>query len=280
MSTCCVCVCVCARARACVRACARVCMWVSKWKKECQTNGKHSKRKSQTQWKEKYRKGRGPFRQSSHCHPDKRKGERLSTKSTHVTVYLFRDLNRDRSRLLWMTVGPKGQYSAKRRTRNRQSSKTFKRWSNLHRRRPLAVLRTSGVIVHLAPGRERHVELLVMYDQTFGTRTLLAHAQQRRKEKKKKRKEKKILASAPLHTQDTEIGLGALVWQPQPSFSISDRSCLMAEKSRQNASRIARQKMKTGCERHGERESERRREDRATKLGRTRKTIRCYQSEQ
>ena len=88
-----------------------------------------------------------------------------------------------------------------------------------------------------------------------------------------------FLASAPLHTQDTEIGLGALVWQPQPSFSISDRSCLMAEKSRQNASRIARQKMKTRCERHGERESERRREDRATKLGRTRKTIRCYQSE-
>ena len=89
-----------------------------------------------------------------------------------------------------------------------------------------------------------------------------------------------LLASAPLHTQDTEIGLGALVWQPQPSFSISNRSCLMAEKSRQNAGRIARQKMKTGCERHGERESERRREDRATKLGRTRKTIRCYQSEQ
>ena len=55
------------------------------------------------------------------------KRERLSTKSTHVTVYLFRDLNRDRSRLLWMTVGPKGQYSAKRRTRKRQSSKTFKR---------------------------------------------------------------------------------------------------------------------------------------------------------
>ena len=160
-------------------------------KRECQTNGKHSKRKSQTQWKEKYRKGRGPFRQSSHCHPDKRKRERLSTKSTHVTVYLFRDLNRDRSRLLWMTVGPKGQYSAKRRTRNRQSSKTFKRWSNLHRRRPLAVLRTSGVIVHLAPGRERHVELLVMYDQTFGTRTLLAHAQQRRKEKRTKKKKKK-----------------------------------------------------------------------------------------
>ena len=57
------------------------------------------------------------------------------------------------------------------------------------------------------------------------------------------RPRKWILASAPLHTQDTEIGLGALVWQPQPSFSISDRSCLMAEKSRENASRIARQKI-------------------------------------
>ena len=34
--------------------------------------------------------------------------------------------------------------------------------------------------------RERHVELLVMYDQTFGTRTLLAHAQRRRKEREKK----------------------------------------------------------------------------------------------
>ena len=42
--------------------------------------------------------------------------------------------------------------------------------------------------------RERHVELLVMYDQTFGTRTLLAHAQRRRKEKEKKKKKKKIKA--------------------------------------------------------------------------------------
>ena len=155
--------------------------------RECKTNGKHYKRKSQAQWKEKYRTGRGPFCQSSHCHPDKRKRERLSTKSTHVTVYLFRDLNRDRSRLLWMTVGPKGQYSAKRRTCKRQSSKTFKRWSNLHRRRPLAVLRTLGVIVHLAPGASRRA-LGYVYYQTFGTRTLLAHAQRRRKEREKKSK--------------------------------------------------------------------------------------------
>ena len=36
----------------------------------------------------------------------------------------------------------------------------------------------------------------------------------------------------PKHTQNTGIGLGALVWQPQPSFSISDRSYLVTKKSR------------------------------------------------
>ena len=47
--------------------------------------------------------------------------------------------------------------------------------------------------------RERHVELLVMYHQTFGTRTLLAHAQRRRKERKRekikaqRKKEEKII---------------------------------------------------------------------------------------
>ena len=171
-------------------------MCVSKWKRECQTNGKHYKRKSQAQWKEKYRTGRGPFRQSSHCHPEKRKRERLSTKSTHVAVFLFRDLNRDRSRLLWMTVGPKGQYSAKRRTRKRQLSKTFKRWSNLHRRRPLAVLRTSGVIVHLAPGAScrtlGYVRSNFWHTHTLGTRT----AETKRKRKKikaQRKKEEKII---------------------------------------------------------------------------------------
>ena len=168
-----------------------VCVCVSKWKRECQTNGKHHKRKSQAQWKEKYRTGRGPFRQSSHCHPDKRKRERLSTKPTQFTVYLFRDLNRDRSRLLWMTVGHKGQYSAKRRTRKRQSSKTFKRWSNLHRRRPLAVLRTSGVIVHLAPGASRralgYVRSNFWHTHTLGTRT--AETKRKRKKNQSSKKE-------------------------------------------------------------------------------------------
>ena len=166
-------------------------------KRECQTNGKHDKRKSQAQGKEKYRTGRGPFRQSSHCHPDKRKRERLSTKSTHVTVYLFRDLNRDRSRFLWMTVGPKGRYSAKRRTCKRHSSKTLKRWNNLHRRRPLVVLRTSGVIVHLAPGTSGralgyvHVLSNFWHTHTLGTRT--AETKRKKKPKLKERRKKKII---------------------------------------------------------------------------------------
>ena len=50
-----------------------VCVCVSKWKESARRNGKHDKRKSQARWKEKYRTGRGPFRQSSHCLPDKRK---------------------------------------------------------------------------------------------------------------------------------------------------------------------------------------------------------------
>ena len=172
----------------CVRACVCVCQ---NEKRECQTNGKHYKRKSQAQWKEKYRTGRGPFRQSSHCHPDKRKRERLSTKSTHVTVYLFRDLNRDRSRLLWMTVGPKGQYSAKRRTRNRQSSKTFKRWSNLHRWQPLAVLRMSGVIVHLAPGASRRALGLCTIKLLAHAHSWYTHSGDEKKEKKKNQSSKK-----------------------------------------------------------------------------------------
>ena len=39
------------------------------------------------------------FYQSSHCHPDKRKREKRSPRPTHVPDYLFRDLNRDWSRL-------------------------------------------------------------------------------------------------------------------------------------------------------------------------------------
>ena len=118
---------------------------------------------------------------------------------SRVTVILTREkerdylLNRDRSRLLWMTVGPKGQYSAKRRTCKRQSSKTFKRWSNLHRRRPLAVLRTSGVIVHLALGAPHRALGYVLsnfwHTHTLGTRT--AETKRKRKKKKSKLKERR-----------------------------------------------------------------------------------------
>ena len=57
----------------------------------------------------------------------------------------------DRIWLLRKTVGSKGQSSAKRRTYQRHSRTSLKLWSNLHRRRPLAGLRMSGVIVCLAP---------------------------------------------------------------------------------------------------------------------------------
>ena len=89
-----------------------------------------------------------------------------------------------------------------------------------------------------------------------------------------------VPASAPLHTQDTEIGLGALVWQPQPSFSISDRSCLVAKKSRTDCEQNSRTedegRMRAAWRK---REREQKRRQRVTKRGQTRKTIRCYQSE-
>ena len=47
-------------------------------------------------------------------------------------------------------------------------------------------------------------------------------------------REMAILTSAALHARDRDIGLGALVWQMQrqPSFSVSDRSCLVAKERR------------------------------------------------
>ena len=133
MPAACACVYVCMRAGvwACVHVDGRVggraggctCVRVCQTEKRVPDEWQARQAKIASAMKRKVQNRKRPFRQSSHCHPDKRKRERLSTKSTHVTVYLFRDLNRDRSRLLWMTVGPKGRYSAKRRTRKRYSSK-------------------------------------------------------------------------------------------------------------------------------------------------------------
>ena len=61
----------------------------------------------------------------------------------------------------------------------RPSSKTLKRWNNLHRRQPLADLRTSGVIVHLVPWTSL---------QTLGTRT--AERKRQKNESLKKEGEK------------------------------------------------------------------------------------------
>ena len=83
----------------------------------------------------------------------------------------------------------------------------------------------------------------------------------------------------PTHTRN-RIGLGALVWQPQPSFPISDRRCLMAKKSRTECEKNSRTedegRMPVAWRK---REREQKRGHRMTKRGQTRKTIRCYQSE-
>ena len=137
----CLCVCIhrhiservpCVGMSVCVCVCVCVCVFV-KIKRECRTNGKNDKQKSQAAMKRKIiEQEEALFVRSIHCHPDNRKGERLSTKSTHVTVYLF-------------------LYSAKRRTCKRHLRKSLKLWKNHHRRRLLADLRMLGIIVHLAP---------------------------------------------------------------------------------------------------------------------------------
>ena len=183
--------------RVCVRACARVCAFVCVCAcacvSKCIENARRIASTSENrkpQWKENYRTERSPFHQSSHFHPDKRKRARLSTKSTHITVCLFRDLNRDRSRLLWMTVGPKGKYSAKRRTCKRHSEENRSNFEITTTENGccwlayIAYYRTPGIIT---------IELLVTCHQTSGPRIPLAHTQQKGKEKKEwKLKETKI----------------------------------------------------------------------------------------
>ena len=174
----CVCVCVCVYVCVCVHACVRACVCVlSKWKE--------SGRRMASTTSENHKRNEKKSTEQERAHFVSRvtviltrEIERPSTKSTHVTVYLFRDLNRDRSRLLWTTVGPKGRYSAKRRRCKRHSSKTLKRWNNLHRRRPLAVLRTLGVSG--TPGTGNVTVTSSSWLRTiklWHTHTLLAHAQ-------------------------------------------------------------------------------------------------------
>ena len=84
-----------------------------------------------------------------------------------------------------------------------------------------------------------------------------------------------ILASAPLHTQDTEIGFGCPgVTSANERLNIRHKlPCSKEEQDRMQAE-IARQKMKTGCQQ--DRESEKKREQRVAESGRFQKTIRCY----
>ena len=69
----------------CARVCVHVCSCVSKWKESARWMASTTSENRKPQWKENYGAGRGLFRQPSHFHPDKRKREKWSTKSAHVT---------------------------------------------------------------------------------------------------------------------------------------------------------------------------------------------------
>ena len=86
--------------------CACVCMCHNE--KKCRTNGKHDKRhrryfqvsSSKHNAKKIATRVRGPFHQSiTAILTEEKREEKQFTKPTHVAVYLFRDLDRDRSRL-------------------------------------------------------------------------------------------------------------------------------------------------------------------------------------
>ena len=63
--------------------------------------GDTSSKQQQAQRKENYNKSKRPVSSVDQCHPYRRKKreEKQFTKPTNVAVYLFRDLDRDRSRL-------------------------------------------------------------------------------------------------------------------------------------------------------------------------------------
>ena len=94
----------------------------------------------------------------------------------------------------WQWVPRAGTVQKGEHVLKRHSSKTLKRWNNLHRRRPLVVLRTSGVFVHLAPGTSRralgyvHVLSNFWHTHTLGTRT----AETKRKKESQKKKVKSL----------------------------------------------------------------------------------------
>ena len=59
-----------------------------------------SSKQQQSQRKENYNKSKRPVSSVDHRHPtEEKREEKQLTKPTHVAVYLFRDLDRDRSKL-------------------------------------------------------------------------------------------------------------------------------------------------------------------------------------
>ena len=94
----CVCVCVCL----CVCECVCVCVTMNKSTRRMASTtsdtGDTSSKQQQAQRKKITTRERGPFHQSITAIPtEEKREEKQFTKPTHVAVYLFRDLDRDRS---------------------------------------------------------------------------------------------------------------------------------------------------------------------------------------
>ena len=160
-------------------------------KRECQTNGKHYKRKSQAQWKKKYRTGRGPFRQSSHCHPDKKKRERGYLLNLHMSQSTcfgtWVETGVDFYGWQWVpraSTVQKGEHA-----KDNQAKRSKVEVTSIAGGRLLSCVRR---VFSYTWHRERHVELLVMYYQTLAhAHSWHTHSGDERKEKKSKLKERR-----------------------------------------------------------------------------------------
>ena len=138
-------------------------------KRECQTNGKHDKRKSQAQWKEKYRTDRGPFRQSSHCHPGKRKRERDYLLNLHIaqSTCFGTWIETGVDFYGWKWVPRAGTVQKGEHVKDTQAKRSNVEITSIVDGRLLSCVRR---VLSYTWHRERHVELLV------NTIKLLAHA--------------------------------------------------------------------------------------------------------
>ena len=193
---CCVCVHACVRVCECAWVCLHVCVCVcvcvcvlcvsvSKWKRECQTNGKHYKRKSQAQWKESTEQEEANFvrRVTVILTREKERVYLLNLHMSQSTCFgTWIETGASRTFYGWQWVPRASTVQKGEHVKDNQAKRSNVEVTSIAGSRLLSWVRR---VLSYTWHKERHVELLVTYYQTFGTRTLLAHAQRRRKERKK-----------------------------------------------------------------------------------------------